>query len=253
MSQSEAKIRTVIVDDEDLARQVVRELLVEHAEIEVVAECANGFEAVKAVTELKPDLLFLDIQMPKLDGFEVLELIGTEMAIIFATAYDQHALRAFEVHAVDYLLKPFGSERFEQALTRAKQRLGGKLPPIAELKAATRAPGEYAERIVVRDGTRVHIIPIAKLDYVEAQDDYIALASEGKKHLKQQTISSIESSLDPKHFLRIHRSYIVNLDRVTKIEPFGKDTHVVILRDGSRLPVSRSGYGRLREVLEQKS
>ncbi|HKT24932.1 MAG TPA: response regulator [Terriglobales bacterium] len=253
MSQSEAKIRTVIVDDEDLARQVVRELLVEHAEIEVVAECANGFEAVKAVTELKPDLLFLDIQMPKLDGFEVLELIGTEMAIIFATAYDQHALRAFEVHAVDYLLKPFGSERFEQALTRAKQRLSGKLPPVSELKAATRAPGEYAERIVVRDGTRVHIIPIAKLDYVEAQDDYIALACEGKKHLKQQTISSIESSLDPQRFLRIHRSYIVSLDRVTKIEPFGKDTHVAILRDGSRLPVSRSGYGRLREVLEQKN
>lgn len=253
MSQSEAKIRTVIVDDEDLARQVVRELLVEHAEIEVVAECANGFEAVKAVTELKPDLLFLDIQMPKLDGFEVLELIGTEMAIIFATAYDQHALRAFEVHAVDYLLKPFGSERFEQALTRAKQRLSGKLPPVSELKAATRAPGEYAERIVVRDGTRVHIIPIAKLDYVEAQDDYIALACEGKKHLKQQTISSIESSLDPRRFLRIHRSYIVSLDRVTKIEPFGKDTHVAILRDGSRLPVSRSGYGRLREVLEQKN
>jgi two-component system LytT family response regulator len=252
MSPSPEKIRAVIVDDEDLARQVVRELLAEHSEIEIIAECANGFEAVKAVSDLKPDLLFLDIQMPKLDGFEVLELIGTNMAIIFATAYDQHALRAFEVHAVDYLLKPFGAERFEQALTRAKQRLGGKLPPVSELKAATRAPGEYAERIVVRDGTRVHIIPTGKLDYVEAQDDYVALASEGKKHLKQQTISSIESSLDPKYFLRIHRSYIVNLERVTKIEPFGKDTHVAILRDGSRLPVSRSGYGRLREVLEQK-
>lgn len=253
MNQSAEKIRAVIVDDEDLARQVVRELLAEHSEIEIIAECANGFEAVKAVTDLKPDMLFLDIQMPKLDGFEVLELIGTDMAIIFATAYDQHALRAFEVHAVDYLLKPFGTERFEQALTRAKQRVGGKLPPISELKAATRAPGEYAERVVVRDGTRVHIIPIAKLDYIEAQDDYIALASEGKKHLKQQTITSIESTLDPKHFLRIHRSYIVSLERVTKIEPFGKDTHVAILRDGIRLPVSRSGYGRLREVLEQKS
>ncbi|HEU5234006.1 MAG TPA: response regulator [Terriglobales bacterium] len=252
MTDSAAKIRAVIVDDEDLARQVVRELLAEHAEIEVVAECSNGFEAVKAVTELKPDLLFLDIQMPKLDGFEVLELIGTDMAIVFATAYDQHALRAFEVHAVDYLLKPFGAERFEQALTRAKQRLGGKLPPVSELKAATRAAGEFAERIVVREGTRVHIIPVAKLDFVEAQDDYIALASEGKKHLKQQTISSLESSLDPKHFLRIHRSYVVNLERVTKIEPFAKDTHVAILRDGSRLPVSRSGYGRLREVLEPK-
>jgi len=247
------KIRAVIVDDEDLARQVVRELLGEHPDVEIAAECANGFEAVKSVTELKPDLLFLDIQMPKLDGFEVLELIGTEMAIVFATAYDQHALRAFEVHAVDYLLKPFGSERFNQALVRARQRLGGKLPPAAELKAASRAPGEYAERVVVRDGTRVHIIPIAKLDYVEAQDDYAALAADGKKHLKQQTISALESSLDPARFLRIHRSYIVNLERVTKIEPYGKDTHVAILTDGTRLPVSRTGYGRLRAVLDQKS
>jgi len=247
------KIRAVIVDDEDLARQVVRELLLEHPEIEVVAECANGFEAVKAVTEFKPDLVFLDIQMPKLDGFEVLELIGTDMAIIFATAYDQHALRAFEVHAVDYLLKPFGAERFEQALARAKQRMSGKLPPPAELKAANRPAGEYAERIVVRDGTRVHIIPVSKLDFAEAQDDYVALASEGKKYLKQQTISSVESSLDPERFLRIHRSYLVNLERVNKIEPYGKDTHVAILRDGARLPVSRSGYGRLRAVLDQKS
>ena len=252
MTQSASKIRAVIVDDEDLARQVVRELLAEHADVEIAAECANGFEAVKAVTELKPDLVFLDIQMPKLDGFEVLELIGTDMAIIFATAYDQHALRAFEVHAVDYLLKPFGTERFEQALARARQRIGGKLPAAPELKAASRAPGEYAERIVVRDGTRVHIIPIGKLDYAEAQDDYVALASEGKKHLKQQTITSLESTLDPQQFLRIHRSYIVNLERVTKIEPYGKDTHVAILRDGARLPVSRSGYGRLRSVLDQK-
>lgn len=252
MTQIDNKIRAVIVDDEDLARQVVRELLQEHPEIEIAAECANGFEAVKAVTELKPDLLFLDIQMPKLDGFEVLELIGTDMAVVFATAYDQHALRAFEVHAVDYLLKPFGAERFEQALVRARQRMGQKLPQAADLKASTRAPGEFAERIVVRDGTKVHIIPTSKLDYAEAQDDYVALASEGKKHLKQQTISSLETSLDPARFLRIHRSYIVNLERVTKIEPYGKDTHLSILSDGTRLPVSRSGYGRLRAVLDQK-
>jgi two-component system LytT family response regulator len=253
MTRTEGKLRAVIVDDEDLARQVVRELLEAHPEIEIAAECANGFEAVKAVTELKPDLLFLDIQMPKLDGFEVLELIGTDMAVIFATAYDQHALRAFEVHAVDYLLKPFGAERFEQALARARQRMGAKLPPASDLKAATRAPGEFAERIVVRDGTRVHIIPIAKLDYAEAQDDYIALASEGKKHLKQQTISSLETLLDPSLFLRVHRSYIVNLERVAKIEPYGKDTHLAILTDGARLPVSRSGYSRLRAVLDQKA
>src|SRR3954451_22877998 len=159
-----AKVRVVIVDDEELARQVIREMLKPHAEIDVVAECANGFDAVRSVAELKPDLIFLDIQMPKLDGFEVLELIGSEFAVIFATAYDQHALRAFEVHAVDYLLKPFGAERFEQALVRARQRLGGKLPLPSDLKASTRAAGEYAERVVVRDGTRVQIIPVAKLD-----------------------------------------------------------------------------------------
>lgn len=245
------KIRTIIVDDEELARQVLRELLAAHPEIEIVAECANGFEAVKAIGELKPDLLFLDIQMPKLDGFEVLDLTGTEMAIVFTTAYDEYALKAFEVHAVDYLLKPFGAERFESALRQARQKLG-RTTPVSELAQAARAPGEFAERIVVRDGTRVHIIPVEKLDYAEAQDDYIALASEGRKHLKQQTIGSLEASLDPTRFLRIHRSYVVNLERIAKIEPFGKDSRVAVLKDGTQLPVSRSGYLRFCEVLGSK-
>ncbi|HTG58373.1 MAG TPA: LytTR family DNA-binding domain-containing protein, partial [Terriglobia bacterium] len=240
----------VIVDDEELARRVLRELLRAHNEVEVVAECANGFEAVKAVAELKPDLLFLDVQMPKLDGFEVLELIAEGPAVIFVTAYDQYALRAFEAHAVDYLLKPFGADRLKVALERTKERLGGKLPPPAELAAAARPPAQYLERIVVKDGSRVHIIPVAKLDYAEAQDDYVALAVEGKKHLKQQTLSNLEKGLDPERFLRIHRSYIVNLDRLGKVEPYGKDTHVVVLTTGAQLPVSRSGYARLREILE---
>jgi two-component system LytT family response regulator len=225
-----------------------------HAEVEIAGECANGFEAVKMVPELKPDLLFLDIQMPKLDGFEVLELIGADegMAIVFVTAYDQHALRAFEVHAVDYLLKPFSADRLAAALSRAKSRLGRKLlPPPAELAAAARKSTQYAERIVVKDGTRVQIIPVAKLDYAEAQDDYVALASQGKKYLKQQTISSLETALNPKDFLRIHRSYVVNLERVSKLEPYGKESHVAILQDGTRLPVSRAGYGRLRTLLEK--
>jgi two-component system LytT family response regulator len=248
-----AKIRAIIVDDEELSRSVLRELLAPHSDIEVIAECSNGFQTVKAVNELKPDLVFLDIQMPKLDGFEVLELIGGDVAIIFATAYDQYALRAFEVHAVDYLLKPFGAERFEAALTRARQRMGQQHPVPADLATAARAPGQHADRIVLRDGSDVHIIPIAKLDYAEAQDDYVALAAEGKKRLKQQTISSLEQSLDPARFLRIHRSYILNLDRLKKLEPYGKDTHVAILADGTRLPVSRSGYTRLRSILDAKS
>ena len=250
MAEGTRKCRAVIVDDEELARRVLRELLRAHNEVEVVAECPNGFEAVKAVAELKPDLLFLDVQMPKLDGFEVLELIGEGPAVIFVTAYDQYALRAFEAHAVDYLLKPFGADRLKVALERTKERLGGGLPPPAELAAAARPPAQYLERIVVKDGSRVHIIPVAKLDYAEAQDDYVALAVEGKKHLKQQTLSNLEKALDPERFLRIHRSYIVNLDRLGKVEPYGKDTHVVILTTGAQLPVSRSGYARLREILE---
>jgi len=250
---AEKKIRAVVVDDEELARQMLREFLTPHPEIEIVAECANGFEAVKTVMELKPDLLFLDIQMPKLNGFEVLELIGTDRAVIFVTAYDEYAIRAFDIHAVDYLLKPFSAERFESALTRAGQRLGGKLPPPVELAASARPASQYLDRIVVRDGTRVFIIPVAKLEYAEAQDDYLALCSEGKKHLKQQTISSLEAALDPASFLRIHRSYIVNLERVTKIEPYGKDNHVVVLAGGAQLPVSRSGYARLRAVLDGKA
>src|SRR5580693_2243831 len=241
------KIRTVIVDDEELARQMLREFLAGHSEIEIAAECANGFEAVKAVAELKPDLVFLDIQMPKLNGFEVLELIGTDRAVIFVTAYDEYAIRAFDIHAVDYLLKPFGAERFEIALQRARQRLGGKLPSPTELSSSARPPAQPLERIVVKDGTRVFIIPVAKLDYAEAQDDYVALASEGKKHLKQQTISGLEAGLNPDGFVRIHRSYIVNLEKVTKVEPYSKDNHMVVLSNGTQLPVSRSGYARLRE------
>lgn len=253
MSNSgEKKMRAMIVDDEELARQMLREFVLPHKEIEIVAECANGFEAVKAVTELKPDLVFLDIQMPKLNGFEVLELIGTDMAIVFVTAYDEYALRAFDIHAVDYLLKPFSSDRFETALQRVMQRLGGKLPPPTELASSARPPAQYAERIVVRDGTRVHIIPVAKLDYAEAQDDYVGLCTEGKTHLKQQTISSLEAALDPAQFVRIHRSYVVNLEKVTKIEPYSKDNHVVVLTNGVQLPVSRGGYARLRALLDQK-
>lgn len=265
---TENKIGALIVDDEELARQVLRELLQSHPEIHVLAECANGFEAVKAVTEHKPDLIFLDVQMPKLTGFDVLELIEGDIAVIFTTAYDQYAMKAFEVHAVDYLLKPIGGERFESALERVKKRVGEKkkahqadggantapaLQHAIELSAAARPPQQFLERIVVRDGTRVTLIPTAKLDYVEAQDDYIALASHGVKHLKQQTIASIEAGLDPERFVRIHRSYIVNFERVVRIEPYGKDSRLAILADGTRLPVSRAGYARLKTLLDDRA
>lgn len=254
MSQrADKKITALIVDDEELARLALRELIKTRPELEVVAECRNGLEAVKAVAEHKPDLIFLDVQMPKLTGFDVLELIGTETAVIFVTAYDQYAMRAFEVHAVDYLLKPVGRERFEGALERAKSRVENKMPSPAELAATARPPKQYLERVVVKDGTRVTLIPVGKLDYAEAQDDYVALSSEGKKHLKQQTIASLEACLDPEQFVRVHRSYIVNFARVARIEPYGKDSRLAILADGTRLPVSRAGYARLKALLEQRT
>ena len=246
-------IRAVIVDDEDLARAVAREFLSAHADIEVVAECANGFECVKAVQQLKPDLLLLDIQMPKLDGFEALELIDAgRLAVVFLTAYDQYAMRAFEIHAVDYLLKPFSKERFDAAIGRARARLGQSPPRAADLAAAARPPGQFLERIVVQDGARVHVVAADKLDWVEAQDDYVSLHSQGREYLKQQTISSLEERLDPSRFLRIHRSVIVNLERVARIEPYTKDSRLAILADGTKLPVSRAGYGRLKEMLDAR-
>lgn len=252
-AEPKRKIGVLIVDDEELARQILRELLQAHPEVRVLAECANGFEAVKAIAEHKPELIFLDVQMPKLTGFDVLELIDTDVAVIFVTAYDQYAMRAFEVHAVDYLLKPVGRERFEEALKRASDRIGEKMPPAQQLAAAARPPQQFLERLVVKDGTRVTLVPVAKLDYVEAQDDYVALASQGKKHLKQQTIASVEAGLDPARFVRIHRSYIVNFERVTRIEPYGKDTRLAILTDGTRLPVSRTGYARLKSLLDDRA
>ena len=259
----EKKLRVLIVDDEELARFVVREFVETHPEMEIAAECVNGFEAVKAVAEHKPDLLFLDVQMPKLTGFDVLELIGTDTPVIFVTAYDEFAMKAFDVHAVDYLLKPVGKERFEAALERAKERIAARdtrpnscparrVPMPAELASAARGPGQFTERIVVKDGTRVTLIPCAKLDYAESQDDYVGLVSEGKKHLKQQTIASLEAALDPARFVRIHRSYIVNLERVTRIEPYGKESRMAILATGARLPVSKTGYARLKALLDER-
>ena len=242
-------LSAVIVDDEELARAYIRDLLKSHPEIEIAAECANGFEAVKAVSELSPDLLFLDVQMPKLDGFEVLELIGRERTpvVLFVTAYDQYAMRAFDAEAVDYLLKPFDAERFDRALERAKAKLEQRRPAPDQAPALN--PSERPQRMVVRDGTRVHIIPLEKLDYAEAQDDYVALHSGGKAYLKQQSIASLEAALDSTRFVRIHRSFLVNLERVARIEPYGKDSRVAILTDGTQLPVSRSGYARLLDAM----
>lgn len=250
MENEETKLKIVIVDDEELARTILREYLAAYPEIEVVAECANGFEAVKAIHECEPDLMLLDIQMPKLSGFEVLELIDRDLAVIFVTAYDEYALRAFEVHAVDYLLKPFSAERFGEALTRARQRiLKGERPPLAKLVAESRAGDKVLERILIRDGPRVYVLPAEKVDYIEAQDDYICVKSGGKGYLKQETLGDLEGKLDSSRFIRIHRSYILNIERLSRLELYAKDSRVAILTDGTRLPVSRAGYARLKPLL----
>ena len=231
---------------------MLKEYLRREDDIEVVCECANGFEAVKAVAEHKPDLLFLDVQMPKLDGFEVLELVGNEVCVVFVTAYDQYAIKAFDAAAVDYLLKPFDENRFRTSLERVRRAMGERLEGTAasELKSSAQPPGQWAQRIVVRDGTRVHIIPVNRIDYVEAQDDYVSIQSEGKGFLKQQTIGSLETSLDPSRFVRVHRSFLISLERLSNIEPYTKDTRIAVLASGARVPVSRSGYARLRELME---
>jgi len=247
-------MRIIIVDDEALARGVVREYLAEHPDVEIVAECANGFEAVKAITELAPDLVFLDIQMPKLDGFEVAELAGDKARYIFATAYDQYAIKAFEFHALDYLLKPFSQQRFDQALAHARGSVGGvsdaEAGAVGAMVRDAVARNKPLCRVLIRDGAKVHVIASDKIDYIEAQDDYVQIRSEGKSYLKNQALSELEAQLEPERFLRIHRSYIVNIDCVSRIEQATKDSHVAILKDGSKLPISRSGYQKIRTVIQ---
>jgi two-component system, LytTR family, response regulator len=245
-------LRLAIVDDEELARGVLRELLASMPGIDIVAECANGFEAVKAVADLRPDLLLLDVQMPKLNGFEVIELVGRDVAVVFTTAHDEYALRAFEVHAVDYLLKPFDAERLAGALSRVRERMARREPlPVAALAAAARPPGVLSTRVLVRDGGRVHVIPTGTIDYVQAQDDYVAYRAEGKQYLKEQTLAEAEASLDPAQFIRVHRSYLLNLDRLARVELDERENRVATLTTGERLPVSRSGHARLTAALER--
>ena len=244
-------VRVLIVDDEPIARRRLEALLAGEPSVEIVGESEDGESALQAIRRLRPDLVFLDVQMPGLDGFDVIELLGRDEcpAVIFVTAYDQYAMRAFDAHAVDYLLKPFGADRFERALERARARLG-EPRAMPEMAAEARPAGDRPQRFVVKDGARVHVIPVAKLDYVAAQDDYVALHSEGRSYLKQQPIAAVEALLDPASFVRIHRSAIVNLERVARIEPYGKESRIAILSDGARLPVSRSGYARLLEAME---
>jgi two-component system LytT family response regulator len=241
-------MRVILVDDEPLARAVLREYLAAHPDIEIAGECANGFEAVKAITEHEPDLVFLDIQMPRLDGFEVAELAGGKTRYLFVTAYDQFALRAFEIHAVDYLLKPFSRQRLDQALAHARGLMKAA-PQVGPLLAQAAQRHLPLERVLIRDGARVHVVPAASIDYVEAQDDYVLVHAGGKSYLKSQPLSELESQLDPSAFVRVHRSYLVSVAAIRRIEQASKDTHCAVLDGDVRIPVSRSGYQKVRDLV----
>jgi two-component system, LytTR family, response regulator len=250
MSETGASRRVLVVDDEEPARRLLVEYLRAHPAWRIVAEAKNGLEALQLAKQHEPDLLLLDVQMPKLDGFEVLGLLAPEIAVIFTTAFDEYAVRAFEVHAVDYLLKPFSAERLAQALARAEKRLG-ELRSLAapELARAARSPGSHLERLVIRDGAEILIISVPSIDYVRGQDDYVEVFHDARSSLTQQTLQSLEASLDPSQFVRVHRSYLLNVSRVARIEPWGQGSKMAVLKDGRTVPVSRSGEARLRAVL----
>lgn len=240
--------RTILIDDEPLARSILREYLKAHPAFEVVAECGDGFDGVKAIAQHKPDLIFLDIQMPKINGFELLELLESPPGIIFTTAYDEYAMQAFERHAIDYLLKPFSQERFDKALEKWKTQRGHDKVQASDLLSSI-APPEERQRIVVKKGSNLVILPIHTVHYIEAFDDYVKVYTQEGFYLKKKTMSHYEKVLDPAQFVRVHRSYLLNLQELTRIEPLSKDSHIALLRSGVRIPLSESGFAKLKSTL----
>ena len=243
-------MKCIIIDDEPLARMVIKEYLQSYADIEVVQECNDGFEGVKAIQQLQPDLIFLDIQMPKITGFEMLELIDNPPQVIFTTAFEEYAIKAFEAEAVDYLLKPFSKERFDKAIQKIVLEKPAIVSPktLDILEVATKSPTQ-SNRIVVKDGGKIKIIPVGQIHYLEAADDYVKIHTAEGVFLKKKTMQYFEDSLQQQQFIRIHRSYIVNAQLITRIDPYEKDSHIVLLITGIKLPVSKAGYIRLKEVL----
>ncbi len=241
--------KIVIIDDEPLARSVVKEYLQKHPALELMEECGDGFAGFKAIQQHQPDLIFLDIQMPKITGFEMLELLEQPPAVIFTTAFDEYAIKAFEEHAVDYLLKPFSQERFDKAIQKWAEK-----KPVAEkvnnslLDMVSLSPTQN-QRIVVKNGSKIKIIPAHDVYYLEAADDYVKIHTQEGYFLKSKTMNHFEQMLDGQQFVRCHRSYIINVQQITRIDAYEKDSHVAILRAGAKVPVSRGGYGKLKEVL----
>jgi two-component system LytT family response regulator len=245
-------MKAILIDDEPLARSLVREYLEKFPQIKIEEECGDGFEGLKAINQHHPDLIFLDVQMPKISGFEMLELLEEPPAVIFTTAFDEYAIKAFDAHAVDYLLKPFSPERFNQAIEKFLQQNGSSEAKkhTKELLETVSKTEEKLDRIVVKNGTKIRIIPEQDILYLEAEGDYINIHTPDGRYLKTKTMQYFEDALDPKKFVRIHRSYIIQLAQITKIEPYEKDTHTVVLKSGARLPVSRNGYTKLKQILD---
>lgn len=247
------KIRAVIIDDEAPAREIIKHYLKDIEPVEVIAECSDGFSGLKSVSFMKPDLVFLDIQMPRLTGIEMLEVMTEKPQVIFTTAYDQFAIRAFELNAVDYLLKPFPKRRFTEAVNKAIEKIRsgqGSSEPANSLLAKMPEPALPVSRVVVRKGSSINLIPVENIRFVEAQDDYVMIHHTGGKALKQQTMKYYDENLPKTDFVRIHRSYIVRIEEIKKIEPYGKDNHVAVLHAGDKLPVSRAGYKELKKELD---
>ena len=239
-------IKTIIIDDEPLAAEIVREFLAEFSQFEVLEVCQDGFQGLKAIQHHQPDLIFLDVQMPKITGFEMLELIDSPPAVIFTTAFDQYAVKAFDAMAIDYLLKPFSQERFSKAI---EKYLAQANEPHLEERVGLNQLAEKSNRLVVRVKNEIKIIPIHEVTYFEAEDDYISIHTPSGKYLKKMTMKLLEDAMDPVKFARVHRSFMVNLNQITQIEPYERDSYILKMRDGARVPVSKSGYSRLRQVL----
>lgn len=242
--------KVIIIDDEPLARSIVVEYLQGFPELTVAQVCSNGFEGVKAIQQYKPDLIILDIQMPKINGFEMLELIENPPAVIFATAFDEYAIKAFEAHAIDYLLKPFNQDRFEKAIKKwREQKNSSSEKQTKQLLDDVSQTAPQSERIVIKDGSKIKIIPIQDVHYLEAADDFVKVFTKEGYFLKNKTMSHFEQVLDSSQFVRSHRSYIINLQQITRIDPYEKDSHVAVLRSGAKVPVSRTGYPKLKAIL----
>jgi two-component system LytT family response regulator len=243
-------MKAIIIDDEQLARGIVREYLQQYPDIEIAQECENGFEGLKAIQQHQPDLVFLDIQMPKITGFEMLELVENPPAVIFTTAFEEYAIKAFESHAIDYLLKPFSKERFDKALQKWQQQNRQERQSDTKqlLEAPELHPGKQS-RIVLKDNGKIKIIPAVNIHYLEAADDYVKIHTAEGSFLKNRTMGFFEQSLDPQNFIRIHRSFLINVHLITRIEAYDKDSHLAVLSIGVKLPVSKSGYARLKDAL----